>query len=62
MALEGFNDEKYMHVYRSKVFSIPLYRTNQNMIGIGLSLLWLTYRSFSVEQNRFIFCTLLVLE
>jgi hypothetical protein len=38
-----------MNVYRSNVFSIPLYQTNQNMIGIGLSLLSLTHRSFSVE-------------
>jgi hypothetical protein len=49
MVLEGFNDEKYIQVYRSNVFSIPLYRTNQNMIGIGLSLLLLTHRSFSVK-------------
>jgi hypothetical protein len=49
MVLEGFNNEKYMHVYCSNVFSIPLYLTNQNVIGIGLSLLSLTHRSFSVE-------------
>jgi hypothetical protein len=35
-----------MRVYRSDVFSIPLYRTNQNMIGIGLLLLTLNYTSF----------------
>jgi hypothetical protein len=38
-----------MHWYRSNVFSIPLYRANQNVIGIGLSLLSLSHRSFSVE-------------
>jgi hypothetical protein len=49
MVLEGFNNEKYMHVECSNVFSIPLYRTNQNMIGLGLSLLLLIYGLFSVE-------------
>jgi hypothetical protein len=49
MVLEGFNDEKYMYVYRSNLLSIPLYRTNQNMIGVGLLLLSLTHRPFSVE-------------
>jgi hypothetical protein len=49
MVLEGFNDEKYLRVYRSNPFSTPLYLTNQNMIGIGLSLPSLTHRSFSVE-------------
>jgi hypothetical protein len=49
MALEDFNDEKYMHLYRSNTFSTPMYRTNQNMIGIGLSVLWLTRKSFSAE-------------
>jgi hypothetical protein len=39
MVWEGFNDDKYMDVYLSNVFSISLYRTNQNMIDIGLSLL-----------------------
>jgi hypothetical protein len=47
MVLEGFNDEKYMNIYRSNVFSMPLYRINQSMIG--LLLLSLTNRSFSVE-------------
>jgi hypothetical protein len=49
MILEGHNDEKYMHVYRPNVFSIQLYRTNQNMMGIGLSLLLLPHRPFSVK-------------
>jgi hypothetical protein len=49
MVLEDFNDEKYMRVHHPNVFSIPLYRTSQNMIGIGLSPLSLTHRSFSVE-------------
>jgi hypothetical protein len=49
MLLEGFNNEKYMHVYRSNVFLIPLYRVNQNMIDIGLSLFSLTHKSFSAK-------------
>jgi hypothetical protein len=49
MVLEGLNDEKYMDMDRSNVFSIQLYRNNQNRIGIGLSLLLLTRRSSSVE-------------
>jgi hypothetical protein len=49
MVLEGFNDEKYMHVYRSNVFSILLYRTHQNMIGTRLLLLSLTHRSLFLE-------------
>jgi hypothetical protein len=43
MVSEDFNDEKYLHMYRSNAFSIPLYRDNQNMIGSGISLFSLTH-------------------